>query len=183
MTDDLTHDGPVEADDPADDERGDGGPVVEAGGTGSPEGSGAVTAETWRLVRACLPEAMQVLDEAGAARVAPLLEALVAGGWRPRQVRDTLAANELPPRVHSMAGLVCSRLRGLPLEHPPVADPATGRPTPTPPTLTAAERRARDAFAAAQSWRHDEQAAMRHRELLAAAKASLRTASSSGRRA
>lgn len=121
----------------------------------------------WDLVRQCLPEPMQVLDDVGAARLTPTLTALTAGGWSPRQVRDHLQAQLLPEHVHSMAGLVCARLRRLPAAHPPTSDDAT----PTPPMITDADR---DAEARRRAWLDDPQAQAKHRQQLAQARALIR---------
>lgn len=121
----------------------------------------------WDLVRQCLPEPMQVLDDVGAARLTPTLTALTAGGWSPRQVRDHLQAQPLPEHVHSMAGLVCARLRRLPATHPPTSHDAT----PTPPMITDADR---DAEARRRAWLDDPQAQAKHRQQLAQARALIR---------
>ena len=119
----------------------------------------------WDLVRQCLPEPMQVLDDVGAARLTPTLTALTAGGWSARQVRNHLQAQPLPEHVHSMAGLVCARLRRLTATHPPTSHDAT----PPPPTITAAEARRR-------AWLDDLQAQAKHRQQLAQARALIRAA-------
>ncbi len=124
-----------------------------------------VSGPDWGLVRACVPESMQCLDEVGAGRLTPVLAGLMAGGWSPRQVREHLEALPLPDHVHSMSGLVCARLGRLPAGHPPVAHDAT----PVPPVVTDAER-------AALVWRHDPDAVARHRVMLAQARAAMRAA-------
>ncbi|WCC79090.1 hypothetical protein O6R08_05815 [Cutibacterium equinum] len=123
----------------------------------------------WDLVRECLPEPMQVLDDVGAARLTPILAALTAGGWSPRQVRNHLQAQPLPEYVHSMAGLVCARLRRLPVTHPPTSHDAT----PTPAVMTDADR---EVEARRRAWLDDPQAQARHRRQIAEARAVIRAA-------
>lgn len=61
------------------------------------------------LIATCLPQAMQALDAQGARMVATLLAERIAAGWTPSQIRAVVGEN-LPPRVHRMAGLVARRL-------------------------------------------------------------------------
>lgn len=62
-----------------------------------------------RLLDECLPEPMRVMDAAGARAVGALLEARLAAGWRPEQIRAAMGGR-LPEDVGRMSALVASRL-------------------------------------------------------------------------
>ena len=62
-----------------------------------------------RLLGGCLPEWMRVMDAAGARAVGALLEARLAAGWRPEQIRAAMSGRR-PERVGRMSALVASRL-------------------------------------------------------------------------
>lgn len=62
-----------------------------------------------RLLGGCLPEWMRVMDAAGARAVGALLEARLAAGWRPEQIRAAMGGRR-PERVGRMSALVASRL-------------------------------------------------------------------------
>lgn len=61
------------------------------------------------LLGGCLPEWMRVMDAAGARAVGALLEARLAAGWRPEQIRAAMGGRR-PERVGRMSALVASRL-------------------------------------------------------------------------
>ena len=61
------------------------------------------------LLGGCLPEWMRVMDAAGARAVGALLEARLAAGWRPEQIRAAMSGRR-PERVGRMSALVASRL-------------------------------------------------------------------------
>ena len=63
-----------------------------------------------RLLGECLPESMRVMDAAGARAVGSLLEARLAAGWRPDQIRAAMGGR-LPEDVGRMSALVAARLR------------------------------------------------------------------------
>lgn len=63
-----------------------------------------------RLLGECLPESMRVMDAAGARAVGALLEARLAAGWRPDQIRAAMGGR-LPEDVGRMSALVAARLR------------------------------------------------------------------------
>ena len=63
-----------------------------------------------RLLGECLPESMRVMDAAGARAVGSLLEARLAAGWRPEQIRAAMSGR-LPEDVGRMSALVAARLR------------------------------------------------------------------------
>lgn len=63
-----------------------------------------------RLLGECLPEPMRVMDAAGARAVGSLLEARLAAGWRPDQIRAAMGGR-LPEDVGRMSALVAARLR------------------------------------------------------------------------
>lgn len=62
-----------------------------------------------RLLGECLPESMRVMDAAGARAVGALLEARLAAGWRPGQIRAAMGGR-LPEDVGRMSSLVAARL-------------------------------------------------------------------------
>ena len=62
------------------------------------------------LLGGCLPEWMRVMDAAGARAVGALLEARLAAGWRPDQIRAAMGGR-LPEDVGRMSALVAARLR------------------------------------------------------------------------
>ncbi|WP_257493074.1 hypothetical protein [Actinomyces wuliandei] len=74
------------------------------------EAPAGALSETRRLVTACLPEHLRVLDAEGARLVAGLLDERLAAGWQPAQIRS-LMDQPLPPRVHRLSALVAARLR------------------------------------------------------------------------
>lgn len=63
-----------------------------------------------RLLDECLPESMRAMDSAGARAVGALLEARLAAGWRPEQIRAAMGGR-LPEDVGRMSSLVAARLR------------------------------------------------------------------------
>lgn len=63
-----------------------------------------------RLLGECLPESMRVMDAVGARAVGALLEARLAAGWRPDQIRAAMGGR-LPEDVGRMSALVAARLR------------------------------------------------------------------------
>ena len=63
-----------------------------------------------RLLGECLPESMRVMDAAGARAVGSLLEARLAAGWRPDQIRAAMGGR-LPEDVGRMSALVAARRR------------------------------------------------------------------------
>ena len=63
-----------------------------------------------RLLGECLPEPMRAMDAAGARAVGALLEARLAAGWRPDQIRAAMGGR-LPEDVGRMSSLVAARLR------------------------------------------------------------------------
>lgn len=63
-----------------------------------------------RLLDECLPEPMRAMDSAGARAVGALLEARLAAGWRPEQIRAAMGGR-LPEDVGRMSSLVAARLR------------------------------------------------------------------------
>lgn len=63
-----------------------------------------------RLLGECLPEPMRAMDAVGARAVGALLEARLAAGWRPEQIRAAMGGR-LPEDVGRMSSLVAARLR------------------------------------------------------------------------
>lgn len=63
-----------------------------------------------RLLGECLPEPMRAMDAVGARAVGALLEARLAAGWRPDQIRAAMGGR-LPEDVGRMSALVAARLR------------------------------------------------------------------------
>ena len=63
-----------------------------------------------RLLGECLPEPMRTMDAVGARAVGALLEARLAAGWRPEQIRAAMGGR-LPEDVGRMSSLVAARLR------------------------------------------------------------------------
>ena len=80
-------------------------PDVSGHGSGSEIASDRLSG----LLDECLPEPMRVMDAAGARAVGSLLEARLAAGWRPEQIRAAMGGR-LPERVGRMSALVASRL-------------------------------------------------------------------------
>ena len=78
-----------------------------AGGDGS--GPEIASDRLSQLLGGCLPESMRVMDAAGARAVGALLEARLAAGWRPSQIRAAMNGR-LPERVGRMSALVAARL-------------------------------------------------------------------------
>lgn len=78
------------------------------------------------LLGGCLPEWMRVMDAAGARAVGALLEARLAAGWRPEQIRAAMGGRR-PERVGRMSALVASRLeRNVDPALAPARDSAPG---------------------------------------------------------
>lgn len=87
----------------------------------------AASSGDWELLRSCLPEAMQALDAAMAAKVARLLRERLDAGWPARLIRDTLNGNALPLNVHSLGALVAHRVSNIPVDAAPAIAPALPR--------------------------------------------------------
>lgn len=111
--------------------------VSASGGPGRRKLTLPEIGDAYRVVRECLPEAMQALDTDTANRVADLLRERIAAGWQPSRIREVLEGNPLPPKVEHLGGLVVYRVRLIPVDAPlsapsPVTTARTFVPEPKP---------------------------------------------------